>query len=61
VTDQQLIERVMTNHWDMAACPCVVCGYGRARGWSARIEYLGESDPHSIGAPLEPPSQGKVE
>ena len=30
-----IVERIMTQHWDMAACPCWVCREGRAAGLSS--------------------------
>lgn len=36
----EIIERIMTQHWDMAACPCWICKAGRALGYKPREVYL---------------------
>lgn len=36
---QEIIERIMTAHWDMAACPCWVCKSGRELGFRPRKDY----------------------
>jgi hypothetical protein len=36
----EIVERIMTMHWDMAACPCWVCVDGRAAGCRQREVYL---------------------
>lgn len=36
----EIIERIMTMHWDMAACPCWVCRAGRDAGMRPRDKYL---------------------
>ena len=35
----ELIERVMTEHWDMAACPCTFCVEARKLGLRPRDCY----------------------
>lgn len=35
-----IVERIMTQHWDMAACDCWVCTEGRAAGCRPREIYL---------------------
>lgn len=42
---QEIIERIMSGHWDMTACPCWVCEAGRSLGFSPRGDYL----PHKHG------------
>lgn len=42
---KEVIERTMTEHWDMAACRCDLCEAGRDAGCAPRECYL----PH-IGA-----------
>lgn len=37
---QEIIERIMSQHWDMVACRCWICDAGRALGFGAREEYL---------------------
>lgn len=34
-----IVETIMTQHWDMAACPCWICQRGRAVGLRPRIIY----------------------
>jgi len=36
----EIVERIMTMHWDMAACRCWVCEAGRLAGCGAREEHL---------------------
>ena len=40
MTNEEIIERIMTDHWDMAACPCWVCVEGRANGLHPQGRYL---------------------
>jgi len=35
----EIVERVMTQHWDMAACPCWICKNGRKNGCRPRPQY----------------------
>lgn len=44
MSDQEIIERIMSAHWDMSACPCWVCVAGRDAGHAARDEYLPHRD-----------------
>jgi hypothetical protein len=37
---QEIIERVMTMHWDIFACRCWVCEAGREAGYRPREEFL---------------------
>ncbi len=37
---QDIVERIMTEHWDMAACNCWVCQAGDILGLGARDKYL---------------------
>jgi len=36
---QELIERVMSEHWDIGACPCTFCEEGRRLGFRPRHKY----------------------
>jgi hypothetical protein len=36
---QELIERVMTEHWDFAACPYFFCKMARSLGFRPRDGY----------------------
>lgn len=40
MTAQEIIERIMTQHWDLAACPCWVCKAGRELGYHPMEQYL---------------------
>lgn len=37
---KEIVERIMTQHWDMAACKCWICEAGRKLGYSPQEEYL---------------------
>lgn len=39
----EIVERIMTMHWDMAACQCWVCQEGRKVGCRPRLEYGSQS------------------
>ncbi len=32
LTVSDIVSVIMTQHWDMAACPCWICKAGRAAG-----------------------------
>lgn len=36
---RDLIELVMTMHWDMAACPCTFCEAGRIMGFHPHMGF----------------------
>jgi len=36
---EEIVERIMTQHWDMAACTCWICRHGRAEGLRPRVHY----------------------
>ncbi len=40
MTPTEIVERIMTQHWDMAACQCWVCRDGREAGCRPRDAYL---------------------
>jgi uncharacterized protein (DUF779 family) len=40
MTAQEIIERIMTQHWDLIACSCWVCDGGRRLGYHPRDGYL---------------------
>lgn len=46
---QEIIERIMTMHWDMAACHCWVCDAGTALGYHAVDIYLPHKSPVKFG------------
>ena len=41
---QEVIERIMSHHWDMTACKCWICQAGRNLSYGARSEYLPHND-----------------
>jgi hypothetical protein len=47
-----IIEQIMTDHWDLSACPCAICVAGRAAGCRPRERYLPS---HVTGTPPPPP------
>ncbi len=40
MTPVEIVEQIMTQHWDMVACRCWVCESGREAGCRAREQYL---------------------
>ena len=36
---EELIERVMTEHWDLGACPCMFCVTSHGLGFRPRACY----------------------
>lgn len=40
MTANEIVERIMSAHWDLAACPCWVCKAGREIGLSSKEGYL---------------------
>ena len=40
MTAQEIIERIMSHHWDILACRCWICVNGRELGFRPRDEYL---------------------
>jgi hypothetical protein len=37
---KEIVERIMTSHWDMAACQCWICRAGREADCAPRGDYL---------------------
>ncbi len=46
MTCTDIVEEIMTQHWDRPACPCWVCLEGRAAGLHARSRYLSRDNTH---------------
>lgn len=40
MTAQEIVERIMTAHWDMTICPCWVCKAGNLQGFRCREHLL---------------------
>ena len=40
----EIVERIMTQHWDMAACQCWVCQEGHKADCRPRVEYGMQSE-----------------
>jgi hypothetical protein len=45
---EEIVERIMSAHWDMAACQCWICREGRKLGLSNRQKYVRESHHYRI-------------
>lgn len=37
----EIVQLIMTQHWDLGACPCWVCCAGRVFGLHATSDFLG--------------------
>lgn len=37
---EEIVARIMTQHWDLGACPCWVCKAGRRAGLGANWLFL---------------------
>lgn len=37
---KEIVERIMTQHWDMVACDCWICEEGYKSKCGAKEEYL---------------------
>ena len=46
---KEIVERIMTQHWDIAACRCWICREGRKAGCKPKDEYL----PHKSSTQFE--------
>lgn len=40
MTPQEIVEQIMAQHWDLAACRCWVCVEGRKAGLGVYSQYL---------------------
>lgn len=40
-----IVERIMTQHWDLAACLCWICEEGRALGYGPKDKHLAHKHP----------------
>lgn len=40
MSPKEIVERIMSQHWDMAQCNCWVCKNGRDADCKPREEYL---------------------
>jgi hypothetical protein len=38
--NETILEIIMTQHWDLAACPCWVCSHARENGVRPRKQWL---------------------
>lgn len=56
MTSQEIVERIMSAHWDIGACPCWVCRAGDALGFGAREHLLPHRDGNRERFPV--PSEG---
>lgn len=46
---KEVIERIMSQHWDMAACHCWICEAGRILGYGTKEEYLSYKSKIKVG------------
>lgn len=46
---KEIVERIMTQHWDMAVCRCWVCEEGRKAGCRPIEEYLSYESKLKVG------------
>ena len=46
---KEIVERIMTKHWDMAACKCWVCREGRKAGCHPIDQYLPRKSKKQFG------------
>lgn len=49
MTAQEVIERIMTQHWDMAMCFCWICEAGRKLGYGPQDRYLQHKSKIKVG------------
>ena len=49
---REIIERIMTQHWDMASCPCWICVEGREVGCRPREMYQAYKHPEQRRPPV---------
>jgi len=40
LTPKDIVEAIMTQHWDMAACPCWICEVGQSAGCRPKEHHL---------------------
>lgn len=46
---KEIVERIMSQHWDMAACPCWICKEGRKSGCRPQAKYLSHNSKIKVG------------
>ena len=51
---QEIIERIMSHHWDLTACDCWICQEGRKLGFGAREEYLEHKSKEAVAHVRKP-------
>ena len=37
---KDIVEKIMTQHWDIAACQCWICKHGREMGLRPRKKHM---------------------
>ena len=52
MNSQEIIERIMSFHWDLTACQCWVCRAGRELGYGSRLKYLVYRDDNRAKFPV---------
>jgi len=51
-TSDDVVERIMSAHWDMAACTCWVCTFGRSIGLAPRDQWLNHKNHNGAKRPV---------
>ena len=46
---EEIVERIMTMHWDIAACTCWICREGRKTGLACKDKYLPHKSNVKVG------------
>ena len=49
---QEIVERIMSHHWDMVACRCWICIEGRKLGLASNSAYLPHNDNSYARVPM---------
>jgi len=49
MNEKEIVERIMTQHWDMKACECWICREGYKAGCSPKDEYLPRKSKEKLG------------
>jgi len=50
MTSEEIVERIMTDHWDLSMCLCWICKAGRECGLYPRERYILRPWKHFVDA-----------
>lgn len=53
---KEIVERIMTQHWDLKACECWICEAGRLLSYAARVKYLQRNSKVKVGSVIVEPN-----